>query len=85
VALADLSQGRRGVRRWGAYGHQVTISTLQIDMHSLVAFLSDTHIVKNVLGRHGWLNRVKLGIMDHDQPLYVAEYDDAVTAPDEKD
>jgi hypothetical protein len=59
-----------------AYGHEVTLNTLGIEMHSLVFFFADAEIEKNVLGRHGWLHRVKVGIVDHDQLLYVAGYDE---------
>lgn len=60
-----------------AYGHEVAIVTLEIEVNSLVFFFADASIVKNVLGRHGWLDRVRVGIVDHDQLLYVVDYDAA--------
>jgi hypothetical protein len=60
--------------RFGAFGHELTIGTLDIEVHSLVFFFADANIVKNVLGRHGWLDRVNLGIVDHDQLVYLGEY-----------
>ena len=33
-------------------------------------------IVKNVLGRAGWLDRVRLGLVDHDSILYLAPYEE---------
>jgi hypothetical protein len=40
-----------------------------------VFFFADANIVKNVLGRHGWLDRLNVGIVDHDQLLYVGRDD----------
>ena len=61
--------------RFEAFGHEVTIGTLDIEVHSLVFFFADANIVKNVLGRHGWLDRLNVGIVDHDQLLYVGRDD----------
>lgn len=61
--------------RFEAFGHEVSISTLDIEVHSLVFFFADADIVKNVLGRRGWLDRLNVGIVDHDQLFYVASYD----------
>ena len=61
--------------RFEAYGHEVTISALDIDVQSLVFFFADAGILKNVLGRLGWLDRVKVGLVDHNQLLYVIRYD----------
>ena len=61
--------------RFQAFGHEVTISTLDIEVHSLVFFFADSDIVKNVLGRHGWLDRLNVGIVDHEQLLYIGGYD----------
>jgi hypothetical protein len=40
-----------------------------------VFFFADASIIKNVLGRHGWLDRLNAGIVDHDQLLYAGAYD----------
>jgi hypothetical protein len=58
-----------------AYGHEVEINVLGIVTHSLVYFFAEPSIRKNVLGRGGWLDRVRLGLIDHDRELYLAEYD----------
>jgi hypothetical protein len=41
-------------------------------------FFADAEIEKNVLGRHGWLDRVRIGIVDHDQVLYAPGYDEPI-------
>lgn len=58
-----------------AYGHEVEIDVLGIVNHSLVYFFAEPSIRKNVLGRVGWLDRVRLGLIDYDRALYLAEYD----------
>ena len=58
-----------------AYGHEVEIDVLGIVNHSLIYFFAEPTIRKNVLGRSGWLDRVRLGLVDHDRELYLAEYD----------
>jgi hypothetical protein len=42
----------------------------------LVYFFAERSIVKNLLGRGGWLDRVRLGVVDHDRTLYLAAYDE---------
>lgn len=58
-----------------AYGHEVTLSTLGIEVDSIVYFFADEAIRKNVLGRRGWLDRVRLAVVDYEQVLYLAPCD----------
>ena len=58
-----------------AYGHELTLSTLGIEVDATVYFFADEAIRKNVLGRRGWLDRVRLTIVDYEQVLYLAPYD----------
>ena len=57
-----------------AYGHEVSLSVLGIEHDSMIYFYADYHFGRNVLGRHGWLDRVRLGIVDHDCEIYLAPY-----------
>ena len=41
----------------------------------MVYFFGNEAITKSVLGRSGWLDRIRLGIVDHDRTLYLAAYD----------
>jgi len=59
-----------------AYGHEVKIESLGIEMTAIVFFAADENFKRNVLGRHGWLNRVRLGLIDYDGKIYLSEYDD---------
>ena len=58
-----------------AFGHEVEISVLGVTTFSTVYFFADASINKNVLGRVGWLDRVRLGLVDHDATMYLAPYD----------
>ena len=76
----DLESGirqefRTAAGNFIAYGHEVTLSTLGIAVDSIVYFFADEAIRKNVLGRRGWLDRVRLAVVDYEQVLYLAPYD----------
>lgn len=40
--------------RFDAFGHELTIDVLGIEITALVFFFADPNITKNVLGRAGW-------------------------------
>ena len=58
-----------------AYGHEIEITALGVVTHSAVYFFGDPMIDKNVLGRTGWLDRVRLGLIHHDSKIFLAPYD----------
>jgi hypothetical protein len=58
-----------------AFGHVVELQVLGLTFESMVYFFADERINKNLLGRAGWLDRVRLGLVDHDGQLYLAAYD----------
>ena len=58
-----------------AYGHEVELYAFGFATHSFIYFVADPMIDRNVLGRTGWLDRVRLGVVDHDCMLYLAGYD----------
>ena len=60
-----------------AYGHEVNLTVLGVATQSTVYFFADPMIEKNVLGRTGWLDRVRLGLIHHDNRIYVAPHDHA--------
>jgi predicted aspartyl protease len=75
----DLESGvmaafRTANSNFNAYGHEVQIEVLGITVHSLVYFFADQAIRKNVLGRRGWLDRLRLAIVDYDRALYLGGY-----------
>ena len=75
VEAGDPMAFRTATGRVEAFGHLVTIETLGLNFESVVYFFADERINKNLLGRLGWLDRIRLGLIDHDGVLYVASYD----------
>lgn len=59
-----------------AYGHEVTLVVLGLETTATVYFAADEHFTRNVLGRQGWLDRVRLGLVDYEGQLYLSLYDD---------
>lgn len=57
------------------FGHTVELDVLGLQVESLVYFFADERINRNLLGRTGWLDRVRFGLIDHDLELYLAAYD----------
>ena len=59
-----------------AYGHTVTLTTLGYDFDVMVYFASDAGFSRNVLGRRGWLDQLRLGLIDYEGKMYLSRYDD---------
>ena len=57
-----------------AYGHELTLSVLGIETVSTVYFAENEYFDRNVLGRIGWLDRVKLGLIDQEGKLFLSKY-----------
>lgn len=60
-----------------AYGHEVSLSVLEFEFDAVVYFAADDSFNRDVLGRHGWLSRVQLGIVDYKGKLYLDRIDEA--------
>jgi hypothetical protein len=58
------------------YAHEVNLVVLGIETTTTVYFAADESFSRNVLGRQGWLDRVRLGLVDYDGTLYLSAYDD---------
>lgn len=57
-----------------AYGHSVTLETLGLEFDSIIYFAELYGLRRNLLGRAGWLQKVRLGIVDYDAVLYLSPY-----------
>lgn len=58
-----------------AYGHEVEISLLGVLTESMVYFFADPAIDRKVVGRTGWLDRVRFGLVHHDSKMFLAPHD----------
>jgi hypothetical protein len=57
-----------------SYGFRVTLTVAEMQFDSLVYFAAVPDVRRNVLGRHGWLELVKLGLLDYERKLYLSRY-----------
>jgi hypothetical protein len=57
-----------------AYGHEVTLSILDLNFDLMAFFYEAPEIHRNVLGRQGWLVKVRLGVVDYEQLVYIGSY-----------
>jgi hypothetical protein len=60
-----------------AYGHWARILALGFEYEAVVYFAKDHSFNRNILGRQGWLDRVRLGLVDYEGKLYLSDYNDA--------
>jgi len=60
--------------RFEAYGHEISIQVLGTETTAMVYFFADQSIARNVLGRRGWLDRLRFGLVDYEQAVYIADY-----------
>lgn len=57
------------------YGHEITYSVLGVAFTGMVYFVaSEQEFPRNVLGRRGWLDRLRIGIVEYDRHLLIADY-----------
>lgn len=59
-----------------AFGHEMTLETLGLTFHTAVYFPQSYEIRRNILGRQGWLQLVKLGLIDYDSEIYLSPYNE---------
>lgn len=57
-----------------AYGHMLTLETLGYSFEVTVYFAAHEDFRRNVLGRRGWLDQVRLGIVEYESKLYLSRY-----------
>ncbi len=58
-----------------AFGHSVTLNTFDLEFDSMVYFAKDYDLPRNILGRNGWLRKLRLAVVDYDAELYLIAYD----------
>ncbi len=59
-----------------AYGHGVTLSVYDFDFDVMVYFAAADDFKRDVLGRHGFLDRLLIGLDDYAGKLYLRRGDD---------
>lgn len=75
IESGRLQRFRTVAGSFEAYEHEVTIQTLGLEFPAVVYFAQDSMFTRNFLGRFGWLDRIRIGIVDYDRMLYIAAYE----------
>ena len=55
-----------------AFEHRITLVTFGLSWDVTVCFIAEKGIKRNILGRQGWLDRVKLGLIDYEGKLLLS-------------
>jgi hypothetical protein len=58
------------------FGHNVTMTCFDWNIDVLVYFAKQPGFRKNVVGRRGWLEKFKLGIIHYEGLLHLSQYND---------
>jgi len=58
-----------------AYGHNVSLTALGFHFDRMVFFADRAGFRRNVLGRRGWMERVRLAVVDYEGELYASKYE----------
>lgn len=58
------------------FGHRLTMTTLGFQFEAMVYFAAEESVRRSVLGRRGFIEQLRLCLIEHDGELYVSKYDD---------
>ncbi len=76
IESGDLIKISTATSGFDAFGHNLNLSVLGFETESKVYFAKEESFYLNVLGRQGWLDRVKLGLIDYEGKLLLGEYEE---------
>jgi hypothetical protein len=62
--------------RFDAYGHTLTLCCFDWEFETMVYFAAPSDFPRSVVGRSGWLQYFRLGLIDHDAILLLSHHDD---------
>ena len=62
--------------RFDAYGHTLNLRCFDWEFETTVYFAAPPDFPRNVVGRIGWLQHFRLGLIDHDTTLFLSHHDD---------
>jgi hypothetical protein len=76
----DLETGVRETVRTAAgsfmaYGHEVTLTVSDMEWNAVVYFAGPENFPVNVVGRVGFIDHLRVGLVDYEQLLYISPYD----------
>jgi len=74
VESGRLQRFRTVAGSFAAYQHEVTVQTLGIEFSAVVFFAQDPTFSRNFLGRAGWLDRLRIAIVDYERMIFLSPY-----------
>ncbi len=67
---------RTAVGSFVAYGRELTVRVEDMEWQATVYFAEPDDFPVNVVGRRGFLDRLRLGLVDYEQLLYLSPYNE---------
>lgn len=67
---------RAATEKFIVYGHELTLKIANLEWEATVYFVPDKLFPVSVLGRIGFLDRLKIGLIDYEQILYLNSYNE---------
>jgi hypothetical protein len=67
---------RAATEKFIVYGHELTLKVVNLEWEATVYFVLDKLFPVSVLGRISFLDRLKIGLVDYEQLLYLSSYND---------
>lgn len=58
------------------FGHRLTVVALDFQFEAMIYFAADERVRRSVPGRRGFIDQIRLCLIEHDGELYVSKYDD---------
>jgi hypothetical protein len=59
-----------------AFGHEVTMQVAGLTYQTTVYFAEFYGLPRNLLGKLGWLQQIRFGLVDYDEMIYLSDYND---------
>lgn len=61
-----------------AFGHQIELETLGLKLDTFVYFAEDYSLDRNLLGREGWLQLVRIALDDYNSEIYISSLNEDI-------
>ena len=74
IESGDFLRMQTATAPFDTFGHTINLSVLGIETESTVYFAKEESFCLNILGRQGFLDRVKLGLIDYEGKLLLSDY-----------
>jgi hypothetical protein len=72
VEKGDPEIIRTATGKFIAYGHEITLTIANFEWDATIYFAADEHFPVSVVGRIGFLDRLKIGLIDYEQSLFLS-------------